>query len=208
MIFEIRRRLKLSFLSPQSPGCIATILREKYKNLKYLSDQAKQSTWDWIVDAVTTQCDAQSKATPRSTRELDASDRPSSFTIDDLIADEDESLSTTSNEKAEANHLTALQEVQAYRIFKSDDRELSAIDYWSKHGHQFPSICLLAKRILAAQPSTAESERVFSQTALVSTRHRASLAGRTLENLTFAKYNDNDLRSDRLRKEVTKPLEE
>ena len=197
MIYQMTTRLHDSFFAPQSLGCVASIFREKYKRLSYLNEEQKEVAWKWVTDRIS----EVNIHAPKAASSMSTSTKPQTETVltcDAFIDKEIEEISSdTSSDCAVVE--SAAQEVQAYRKHRSseEDRNLTSIQWWQLHGYRFPRFCLLAKRILAAQPSTAESERAFSACGLVSTKRRATLGGNVLEDLTFTRYNDDDLPNDR-----------
>ena len=51
MVYEIRNRLGESYCHPTSLGSIVSLFREKYKKLRYLSDEQRELTRSWVANA-------------------------------------------------------------------------------------------------------------------------------------------------------------
>ena len=201
IISEMRERLNDSFSAPTSVGCISSVFREKYKRLRYLGLQQQEKTWTWIRDAsskinleVVLPDPVQACVEKSSHRKL------TNFTADSLMDDDEEASDTSVGQLGQS----AEDEIKAYREWRSmpDDRELSAIEWWCKFGYRFPRLLILAKRFLAVQATSAESERSFSLCGQISTKLRANLSGVNLENLAFFKANDQQLQNDDVQAEV------
>jgi hypothetical protein len=188
---EMKSRLSASYLAPLSPGVISSVLREQYKDLRYLDEAEKARTHAWIREFML-RCRPEFRAASASQTDVTETltkKSSNSYSIDDFIARDAKAPVGSTVTQAMPD-----KEFEDYMSFATEDSGLSSIDYWYKHGHRFPSLCLLAKRLLSAQPTTSECERVWSQTELTSTLHRSNMGERTLEDITFIKCNDPDIR--------------
>jgi hypothetical protein len=56
--------------------------------------------------------------------------------------------------------------------------DLSPMDWWKIHKHQFPRIAKLARKWLCVTATSTPSERVFSDCGLTSTAKRSRLIGK------------------------------
>lgn len=109
--------------------------------------------------------------------------------IDDFIDEVDKCETTRLDPHANITFARSIEEeVQAYMSHKlsSDEIKMPALLWWSKFGALYPRMLRLALRVLAVQPTSAESERSFSSSGLISSKRRASLHSRTLHYLFFS----------------------
>jgi hypothetical protein len=65
------------------------------------------------------------------------------------------------------------------------------LTWWKSHGESFPSLRVIAKKLLAVQGTSVPSERVFSAGGNVITKNRASLLPKNAEMQVFLAQNRN-----------------
>ena len=63
------------------------------------------------------------------------------------------------------------------------------LDFWLKHGANYPRTFKLAKKVLSVPASSAPIERVFSQSGLIMRPHRSQLSDQLLSDLILLKCN-------------------
>lgn len=69
------------------------------------------------------------------------------------------------------------------------DLDLDILQYWKQKSKELPLLGDLARNILAVQPTSCSSERLFSEAGLVATRRRPLLATSSCERLVFIHEN-------------------
>ena len=63
------------------------------------------------------------------------------------------------------------------------------LDWWRDNQGRFPAVATVAKRYLAAPPTSVASERLFSAAGRVYTDRRTNLMPQNADKLLFLKYN-------------------
>ena len=64
----------------------------------------------------------------------------------------------------------------------------STLGFWRDHGHKFPILSRVARRVLCASSTSCDVERLFSRAGLICTALRNRLAPRTIQCLTTLHY--------------------
>lgn len=126
-------------------------------------------------------------------------------------ADDPDGLLSYSDEEQEAEGQQDSIDMDEQQIRRLVDKELELfmtmdrdeeerlLDWWHANKDRLPFLAYTARRCLAAQASSAESERIFSIAGHTVSRRRMSLAPDTVELLTFIKLNHNLLDYDDFR---------
>jgi hypothetical protein len=213
LLRQVNDRLTESYFAPCSIGSIAAVFREKYKALTHLSSVERSQTWEWIItalhdiDSERHVCNTvipmsdnvmhgiNSKSSSKRSRTTSQPSKDIDDFVDDILLHEE---SGSSKQQASCER-SIEEEVAAYmkHISLPEDVKLPSLIWWSRFGSTYPRLLRLALRVLAVQPTSAESERSFSSSGLISTKRRASLHSRTLEYLSFHRYNEPVIKSNR-----------
>lgn len=104
-----------------------------------------------------------------------------------LLEDEDEpSLEPTLNPKKKSEI-----EINSYLAMPKISLDENPLTWWKSHENNFPKLKLLARKFLAFQGTSVPSERVFSTSGNVITKHRSSLLPKNAEMQVFLFQNKN-----------------
>lgn len=81
---------------------------------------------------------------------------------------------------------------QYTRYLEATEEEVeSCLEFWVAHKEKFPSLMLVAKKVLAIPAASAPVERIFSRGGIIMRPHRARLGDEILSNLAFLKCNSS-----------------
>jgi len=102
----------------------------------------------------------------------------------DLLADFKTAAKPLSNADSDTRH-----ELDKYLALPVTDCD--ALQFWKENDreHKLPMMALIARKLLAIPATSTASERVFSVCGVTMNDRRARLNPKTLEMLTFLKYN-------------------
>ncbi len=99
MVYEIRNWLRESYFHPTSLGSLASLFREKYKKLRYLSDEQRELTWSRIanlaalIDEEARKLAQTNQQSVKVDEERTVSEPRHTFSMDDLIDGSDKNQS-------------------------------------------------------------------------------------------------------------------
>ena len=78
-----------------------------------------------------------------------------------------------------------MKELNSYISFAECAPDMNPFDWWRSHETKFPTLAILAKRVLSIPASSAPSERVFSKVNEVVDKRRNRMDPETSEKLVF-----------------------
>jgi len=152
---------------------IATALDPRYKNLKCLSDDAKEQTWslieqqiandDWLKTNVQDDIDSVNNTLcePKEKR----------FKLMESDSDSEEGVESASDE------------VQRYRMEKKVDESVDPLQWWKLNEYRYPTLAFLAKTVLCIPATSVPCERLFSSAGYIVNKTRSSLEPNTVNML-------------------------
>lgn len=81
------------------------------------------------------------------------------------------------------------QEVARYLAIQLEDSNMSVLEWWAKHGQEYPRLSSLAKKYLCVPASSVPAERVFSLAGQIVSKKRARLDPENVDTLIFLNKN-------------------
>jgi hypothetical protein len=174
---ELKRRFFLGSedTSEVAELCIiASALHPSYKSLRFLTEDKKK----WIHDKMKLMIQKVNEANrvepAENSNETNNDQNSTCGAMKYLLG----YLFETPNKE-----LSISEELDTY--FLEPPSDMDVLQWWKLHGHRFPRILKLARRICAIPATSIPSERLFSAAGLTVTKNRAYLDGSTVDQLLF-----------------------
>ena len=182
---EITRRWSFDSLDGDNILVLGCILDPRFKQVKFLSDDGKESVKQKIVKRMENimmteepddDDDAMDDSEPASKRQKTAA-------LDKLLGPETKS-----------NVLTNREELDAFMSEAPATRNSSPCNWWSTNVSRFPVLSKVAKTILNISSTSTPSERVFSVAGQTVTQRSSCLKPSNVDALIFLNKNYNNLK--------------
>ena len=173
---EIRSRWFLNNLNTTSLDVLASALDPRFRQLKILNDEQRQS----VKEEITCRMAAFSLAS-HDRDNTTTTNQPSAL---DILLGPDEVI---------AELPTFQKEVDAYFAEKVVSREVNPLVWWKDNNVHFPNLAKVAKSLLCIPATSAAAERIFSTAGLTVNKLRFSLNPDTVDALIFLNKNHSVL---------------
>lgn len=173
---EIRSRWFLDNLNTTSLDVLASALDPRFRQLKFLNDEQRQS----VKEEITCRMAAFSPAS-HDRDNTTTTCQPSAL---DILLGPDE---------VTAELPTFQEEVDAYFAEKVVSREVNPLVWWKDNNVRFPNLAKVAKSLLCIPATSAPAERIFSTAGLTVNKLRSSLNPDTVDALIFLNKNHSVL---------------
>jgi hypothetical protein len=177
VVAEIKRRWSLESLDPSSPLVLASALDPRFKQLKYLTNEARGVVKETIVSRM-------EKVTldviDESTDVTPAKKSKKQTAIDVLLGPEDEE---------ESSNDTLVDELQGYLSVKPLPRDINPLDWWQSNQFNYPNLALVARSVFSIPATSTPAERIFSKAGLIVNHLRSSLKPNKVNTLVFLNNN-------------------
>ena len=171
VVSEINARWSLHSLNYDSVPVLASFMDPRFKNLKFLSTETRDSIVEEIKQRV--QCFTEDK--PDEGESLEPP--PKKTALDKLLGPEN-------NDNQIEDH-----EVDQYLSEKPAARTTQPLEWWKHNSHRFPNMAELAKHVLCVPATSTPSERIFSKAGITVSKRRCNLKPKNVDAIIFLNHN-------------------
>ena len=197
---KIQEKFDLCNIQPYSCEAIASALDPRFKSLAFLDEMAREDVFLEVKllasghsgEAEEEQLEPPAKR-PGIPETTDCASPPSLKKQSSLLS----RLTKQSQQQQQQPHSQVnniSRQMSLYREADGCDIDANPLDWWKAHDKQFPSLAKVARRILLIPASSAESERNFSTTGILTEKRRARLGPENVRSMLFVNKNRAILR--------------
>ena len=183
---SIMRRWSLDGIEPNSPLVLASALDPRFKSLRFLTDDLKQSVREELSQLKDADC-GNPNFKSVAIKEKESSTPPTKTiktTLDILLGLGGDNDSDASESDAE---------LEEFLLEKSVPCNSDVMAWWSMNECRFPKLAKLAKIYFGIPATSASSERLFSKAGIITAKHRNCLKAKNVEAIVFLNKNSKFL---------------
>ena len=200
---ELTKKFHLDDVKLDSCEVLASALDPRFKKLLFLPEPRRSSVYEEVEHLFTDDADRSRGGDnePPSKRPcVDEQKEPSQIKKQTSLLSRLAGQHGSSGEAKSAfcGHHSPKEQLQLYLDTEGCGIDSDPLLWWKQHESAFPEVAKLARRILAIPASSAESERSFSVTGILTERRRASLGSDLVDAMMFLNQNSpvlHDLKS-------------